>query len=181
MIDVYIRVVVLIIFDHIIFALKFLLSFIIPDVPLWVQEGRAKRNWAEKEKTKGLLLKQLIQMKVYDENKPLAARVESAKALFSEDSETKAEKQYAISKLSGKLGSGHFYNPATLSWLLCVPPVLQQLGYSPLYYVPCAFLMLSYLSSEKAKWNKHQALGIVTDAAVSVYDVSCRSLVRSFY
>ena len=157
----------MVIFEHIIFAMKFLLSFIIPDVPLWVQEGRAKHSWAEKDKTKSLLMKQLIQMKVYDDNKPLAARLEAARSLFSEDSASQAQKQYAISKLSGKLGSGYFYNPTTLSWLLCVPPVLQHLGYSPFYYAPCALLMLSYLSSEKAKWNKHQALGIVTDAAVS--------------
>ncbi|CAM9162308.1 unnamed protein product, partial [Ectocarpus fasciculatus] len=58
------------------------------------------------------------------------------------------------------------YNPQNLAWLFCVPALLTQLEVNPMYYIPVAGALFSYLQNEKNKNNIHQALGIVTDAKV---------------
>ena len=160
------RFIAMVIIEHVIMAMKTALSFLVPDVPAAVQENRAVIRIQQKEKTHSLLLQQLVNMRVYDDNKSVESRMKLLSGVLGSTSEEDVERQNAINKLSGRLGNGFFYNPTSLISLCCIPPLLQHLQFSPIYYLPCAFLMLSYLSSERTKHFKHQALGIVSDVQV---------------
>lgn len=159
--------------EHAIFLFKIALAYLIPDVPMWVREERAKLASSKRHREQVVLMNALVSRYASDENSRLwsgkSASLASAQArseLLLQEKVKEASKNYAIGKLANSMNSSMFYNPESLAWILGVPALLQHLAISPAYYVPVCFLVLSYMSSEKSKWDKHQALGIVTDKQV---------------
>lgn len=159
------RFVAMVILEHIMLVMKFLIAYLIPDVPMWVQERQAELKMNELEQRKKADLRDLLDLDVYRRNENI-----SVETIIKQSKSASAEKlqarQYVINKLSSAKGAGYFYDPQNLAWLFCIPAVLTQMEVNPMYYIPVAGLLFSYLQNEKNKNNIHQALGIVSDAKV---------------
>jgi hypothetical protein len=164
------RFVAMIVLEHLMLMMKFILAYLIPDVPMWVMERQAELKMGEVEQRKKENLRSLLDLDVYSRNPDLAAAAAAAGggagAGGAGGGGSAQSRQYVINKLSSGKGAGYFYNPQNLAWVFCVPALLTQLEVNPLYYIPVAGLLFSYLQNEKNKSNIHQALGIVSDTAV---------------
>lgn len=159
------RFVAMVILEHILLIIKFLLAYLIPDVPMWVQERQAELTAGDRELKRKANLRDLLEMDVYSRNASMTEDKLSKKR-YSANEENSQSRQYVINKITGGKGAGFFYNPQNLTWLFCVPALLTQLEVSPMYYIPVAGLLFSFLQNEKNKSNIHQALGIVSDSKV---------------
>lgn len=163
------RFVAMVVLEHLMLLMKFLLAYLIPDMPIWVQERQAEIKMGDVEQKKKMDLRDLLDMDVYNRNPALSLEaMDRSKGSRSGGGGTSSaqSRQFIINKLAEGKGAGYFYNPQSIAWLFCVPAILTQLEVNPLYYIPVASLFFSYLQNEKNKSNIHQALGIVSDAKV---------------
>lgn len=160
------RFIAMVLLEHVMLAMKFLLAYLIPDVPMWVLERQAELKMAEMDQRKQMNLRDLMDMDIYDRNPNMTPDYFENSRPMSGLTADSHSRQYVINKLTSGKGAGYFYNPQNLAWLFCVPALLTQLEVNPMYYIPVAGALFSYLQNEKNKNDIHQALGIVTDAKV---------------
>lgn len=72
----------------------------------------------------------------------------------------------AAAKLLKECGNQFGFDPLTMSALIAIPPILQNVGVNPFVYVPLAVLYFSYLQAKKDRADRKTAIGIVSDPAL---------------
>jgi hypothetical protein len=173
------KFVVMIVLEHIIFALKWILSGMIEDVPYWIREKMAQ----EADRIDHSLAEERFTHFIGNAKKNPFANL--AGPGMSENSSKNTERNIVANKIVSEHSSEFGYNPMFLLTVVCLPLFLDLLNscligtssdplspprwFTPWAYVPLAVIFLSYLKTSKDRKDRQSAIGIVSDPNILKY------------
>ncbi|KAG5179390.1 hypothetical protein JKP88DRAFT_264267 [Tribonema minus] len=151
------KIILALVLEHVLLAVKFAVGEFVDDEPMWVKEAVAKEQIEQQRATREL---RLTAHKMQLPEKKLAAAAADPEEDLDEDAVDDSTNSFEKAPKS----TIWKFSPLWYAPLICVPYVIGAFGLRGAWVLPLAAMLIGYMKRRKDTSDLGMAIGVVSDA-----------------